>query len=84
MKRLLFLTLLSIVAADAAGCSRARQACRPACVPTPACIPACGGGAEAYATPGTVITTTPGTIMSSTVVSPTIPGPETYAPATNP
>jgi hypothetical protein len=89
MKWLLSLAALSLIAT---GCSHSRgAACRPACAPTPACIPAspcaaapCCGGApgyvEGYAQPGAMITGAP----TTTVIqgSPSIPGPENYAPAT--
>ncbi|HEY2894515.1 MAG TPA: hypothetical protein VGJ16_09895 [Pirellulales bacterium] len=85
MKWLLSLAALSLIAT---GCSHSRgAACRPACAPTPACIPAapcCGGSpgySEGYAQPGAMMMGAPTT---TTVIqgSPSIPGPENYAPAT--
>jgi hypothetical protein len=80
MKRLLVLTILSVIAASTEGCRSRGAACRPMCVAAPTCCPApaCGGAVEAYSTPG-VITTSPGIMLPAQ----TVPGPETYVPATN-
>jgi len=79
MKWLLFLTVLSTIAAGSTGCRSRGAPCRPVCAPAPTCC----GGAESYATPGTVITT-PGVMLPQATGIQTVPGPETYAPATGP
>jgi hypothetical protein len=79
MKWLLFLTMLSTIAAGSTGCRSRGAACRPVCAPAPACC----GGVEAYSTPGTVITT-PGVMLPQATGIQTVPGPETYAPVTGP
>ena len=78
MKWLLYLTVLSTIAAGSTGCRSRGAACRPACVAAPAC-----GGADVYSTPGTVITT-PGVILPQAGGIQTVPGPETYAPTIGP
>ena len=81
MKRLLFLTILSTIASGAAGCSqwRSRGApCRPVCTPAPACGPT---AVETYSTPG-VFSTSPTVVLPQGVPAQTVPGPETYSPAT--
>jgi hypothetical protein len=78
MKWLVLLTMLSTIAVGSAGCRSRGAACRPACVPAPACC----GGAEAYSAPGAVITT-PGVMLPQSTGIQTV-GPETYAPATGP
>jgi len=63
------------LAASVVGCRSRGAACRPSCVPAPAC---CGGPAiETYSTPGVITTQVPTAATTTTV----IPGPETYAPS---
>ncbi len=80
MKRLLVLTVLSVLAAGFTGCAsccppRKTQPCRP-CMQAPACC----GGAESYSTPG-VITTSPTLSVPQNFAPQVIPGPAAYVPA---
>jgi hypothetical protein len=82
MKRLLFLTFLSIVAAASTGCfhnccAPKKQQCRPACAPVanPCCTPG-----DSYATPG-IITTAPTLSVPQNYAPAVVPGPAAYVPA---
>lgn len=77
MQRLLIVTMLTVAAAQLAGCSRSRTACRPVCTPVPA--PTCCGEGEVYGAPGAVISTGPAVMMPQAV-----PGPETYTTPVTP
>jgi hypothetical protein len=76
MQKLIIVTMVSVAALQAAGCSRSRTtAYRPVCTPAPSC---CTDGVVVGGTEGVI---TSGPMMSAPQV---VPGPETYTPAPAP